>query len=982
MRVRTVLQTLSMLLLVGGIMLIGAKPVAAQALPSDVSASVRASDPLHPTLHLKNVSGHACQLVNTAQGTVAITDVMQGGKVVQPLPIDSASDDDIGYLLKSQLQTVQPGQSVDISLPVYKISNGYVLRATTWSAGAGSFAAEYPIAKSGALQLALSYSVPITPESGAPVCGAVTASTIGGSTMARRIVLLAVIVLLLLAIVLLVLWWWRKQHRHRGKVVAAAIFVLLGLGMAWQHAPKVFADVIVPPELQATYDGCIATFNANSDITGPILRILNDPANHFEIVHTGTAGSDMTGRPNPAHPGGGIFTIYWNPDDHHRYAGTGGSPDACSVLYHELYHALDQLNGTFSRDDCAGSGIETKEVMATRAQNLLRQRLGLPQRSHYGNLPLPAGDCRAAPRPTSCTGSHCGGTTGDPHMLTFDGRRYDFQAAGEFIVARNDSGSFEVQARQEPWINSRLVAINTAVAFKVGKDRVEVHAGQTPTLVINGKKQMLAGSTLPDGGQVQFDQGVISATWKDGSVAYVEPVGTYGLTLSVQVSDELAGKVDGLLGDANGESKNDLHVRGSKEVFEPSYQKLYPKFADSWRVSDKSTLFTYDKGKNTASYTIHNFPDKPGDAKALPGYAAAEAVCKGYGITDPAILANCALDVAITGRPEFARTAAWNQTFTAGTNFGGTTWQLNLKNPGDSASVTFDAKAHEKVFVQIPQSTLPNQCGVIRILASDQHEISSGCIINGQGEIDGTVLPDDGTYTISLAPGGATGNTTVRLLRIADQQGTITPDGARVTARIAQPGVVSRFTFTANAGQRIYVAVPSSTLDSQCGVLRLLDTNNQEIASGCIINHVGNIDTVVAPASGQYTIVVDPSGTTVGLAQVNLVYPTDQRQSINIDGSTLTASLKKPGSIATFTFNANAGQRIFIDLPTSELPSQCGLLTLHTPDNSVIGSGCVINHVGNLNDDGLVLPVSGQYTIVLDPGGSDIGSTTVRLRSH
>jgi len=437
-----------------------------------------------------------------------------------------------------------------------------------------------------------------------------------------------------------------------------------------------------------------------------------------------------------------------------------------------------------------------------------------------------------------------------------------------------------------------------------------------------------------------------------------------------------------LLGDADGDNKNDLHVRGSKESFEPSYQKLYPKFADSWRISDKSTLFTYDKGRNTASYTIHNFPDKPGDAKALPGYAAAEAVCKGYGITDPAILADCALDVAITGRPEFARSAAWNQTFSAGTTFAGTTWQLNLKNPGDSASVTFDAKAHEKIFVQVPQSTLPSQCGVIRLLAADGHEVASGCIINGQGEIDGTVLPDDGTYTISLAPGGATGNTTVRLLRITDQAMTITPDGQRVTARIAQPGVISRLTFNANAGQRMFVAVPSSTLESRCGVLRLLDPDGHEIMSGCIINHVGYIDTAVAPASGQYTIVVDPEGASVGQAQVNLVFPTAQNQSINIDGATLTADLQKPGSIATFTFNANAGQRVFIDLPTSELPSQCGLLTLRLPDNSVIGSGCVINHVGNLNDNGTVLPASGQYIIVLDPGESDTGKTTIRLRSH
>ncbi len=982
MRVRTVLQTLSVLLMVGIVGLWCAPSVSAAAVAPDLTMAIRAKDPLKPSLQLKNVSSHACQVVTSAEGTVAITEVRQNGKTVQPLAIDSASDEDVGYLLQSQLKTLQPGQTADLTMPVYKIGADYVLRATTWSAGAGSYAAEFPVAKTGSLQMALSYNVPITPANGAPVCAAAFATTVGSSTGWQHWAKITVIILVLLVLLLLAVWWWRKHHKHRGKIAAAVLFMMLGLGFAWRQAPLVYADVVVPPELQTTYDGCIATFNANSDITGPILQILNDPANHFEIVHTTGAGSDMTGRPNPASPGGGIFRIYWNPDDHHRYAGTGGSPDACSVLYHELYHALDQLKGTFSRADCAGSGIETKEVMATRAQNELRVRLGLPPRSHYGDRPLPTGDCRAAPRPTSCTGAHCGGTTGDPHLQTFDGKRYDFQAAGEFILARNESGSFEAQARQQPWLDSKLVTINTALAFKVGNDHVEVDSGQTPTLLINGKKQMLAGSTLPDGGLIEVAQKVVSITWKDGSVAYVEPVGTYGLTLSVQVSDELAGKVTGLLGDADGDGKNDLHANGSKDTVEPTYEKLYPKFADSWRITDKSSLFTYDKGKNTGTYTIHKFPEKPGDPKKLPGYAAAELYCKNYGITDTTILANCALDVAITGRPEFARTASNTQTFVAGTDFGGTTWQLNIKNPGDSASVTFDAKAGQKIFVQVPQSTLPSQCGVLQLLAPDGSEVASGCIINHVGEIDGVVLPAAGTYTIKLSPDRAAGDTTVRLLRITDNQATITPDGGSVTAKIPQPGVVSRFTFSAQAGQRVYVEVPTSTLVSQCGVLRLLDADGQEVSSGCIINHVGNIDTTIIPTTGQYTIAVDPNDTIIGQAQLKLIFPTAENKSISIDGATQTATLKKPGSIATFTFSANAGQRVFIDLPSSDLPSQCGLLTLRAPDGNVIGSGCVINHVGNLNDDGVVLPATGQYVITLDPGDSNTGTTTVRLRSR
>lgn len=979
MRLRPVLLTFITIMLLG----LG-QGRAAAAANSDLAATISGKNPLSPSLQLKNISDRACQVATISQGTVAVTKVTQAGKDIQPLPIDSSGDDDIGYLLNGHLKTLQPGQTVSLPLTVYNFPSGHVLRATTWSSDAGAFSSEYPISAKGALRLDVSYSLPITPTSGAPACGPVFATGTASQLPWQQLTAgLAAIIILAVVVFLVARWLWRRRKTRPGHTAGAAsvLLLLVGGALLLARAPLAYADVVVPPELQTTYNDCISVFNANSDITGPVLNILNDPANHFEIVHTYGVGSDMTGRQQPSGTGG-IFRIYWNPDDHHRYAGTGGSPDACSVLYHELYHALDQLKGTFSRDDCAGSGIETKEVMATRAQNLLRERLGLPQRSHYGDRPLPAGDCRAPVRPTSCTGTRCAESNGDPHLYTFDGLRYDFQGAGEFVAARSQSGDLEAQVRQEPWATSKLVAINTAVALKVGSDKVEIRAGQSLTLLINGKQHSLAASTLPGGGNLDYQQQTVIVTWPDGSVAYVQSVGMYGVSLSMQLAEARSGKVVGLLGNADGSAKDDLRPQGSQTAIQPKFEQLYPKYADSWRITDKSSLFTYTAGKHTASYTNRSFPDKPQNPKTLPGYAAAEVFCKNLGISDPAVLANCALDMAITGRPEFARAAARSQSFTAGADFGGTTWQLDIKNPGDSARVTFDAKAGEKVFVQIPRSTLPSQCGTLRLLGPSQQEVASGCIINGQGDIDGVVLPDAGTYTLVLAPDGPTGTATARLLRIKDKQAAITPDGPAVMAKIDQPGVISRYTFSGQAGQRVYVDIPSSTLDSQCGVIRLLDSDNQEVASGCIINHVGYLDTVVLPATGNYSIVIDPDGTTIGQAQLRLIAPTAETKSISMNGPSVTVDLKKPGSIGRLTFNGTAGQRVFVDLPTSELPSQCGILLLRAPDDSTIGNGCVINHKGNLADDGVVLPANGAYTIILDPNAADTGSTTMQLRSH
>jgi hypothetical protein len=383
---------------------------------SDLSAKIIANDPLKPTMQLKNISEHACQIATTAQGTVAITKVMQDDKLVSPVANDGAFSEDLGYLLKSQLKTLKPGEPADIPLQVYTLKSGPILRSTTWSRDAGAFSQQYGVKAGQPLKLEVSYSLPVTPAKGAPACGTVFASDFTSPNRKGPTGILGIgIAVVAIALSLLIAWLLRKRRRKAaGATAAGALLLVAGIaGLLGGPAPQAHADIVVPPGMQSSFDSCMGIFEANRDITGPALDLLNDPRNHIEIVLT-SGGSDMTGVRNSS--GGLDITIYWNPDDRHPYAGTGGNADMCTPLYHELSHGVDMRNNTFTRDDCAGSGIETKEVVATRAQNVLRERLGMPQRSHYGDIPLPAGDCSAPANPAQCTGAHCGDTNGDPHL--------------------------------------------------------------------------------------------------------------------------------------------------------------------------------------------------------------------------------------------------------------------------------------------------------------------------------------------------------------------------------------------------------------------------------------------------------------------------------------------------------------------------------------------------------------------------------------
>jgi len=264
--------------------------------------------------------------------------------------------------------------------------------------------------------------------------------------------------------------------------------------------------------------------------------------------------------------------------------------------------------------------------------------------------PSPAGAEGPAPVP---------GSTGDPHLTTFDGHGFEFQEGGEFTLVRADAGDMEVQTRQEPppGLDGKpnlSVSANTAAAANVNGDRLSITAApDRPVLLINGTPATpRTEQALPKGGTVAPDRGGYLARWPDGSTMAVFPVNNTALNVLVQPAPSRKNTVRGMLGTFEGvPGGRAMTDRAGRRYPTVTTRELYDVIGESWRVPADGSLFDYAPGQSTATFTRDDMPGQP-FVPSADAQANAEAACAG--LADERLRAHCVYDTAVTGDPSFA----------------------------------------------------------------------------------------------------------------------------------------------------------------------------------------------------------------------------------------------------------------------------------------------------------------------------------------
>ncbi|HWW81736.1 MAG TPA: hypothetical protein VNY82_19200 [Steroidobacteraceae bacterium] len=336
---------------------------------------------------------------------------------------------------------------------------------------------------------------------------------------------------------------------------------------------------------------------------------------------------------------------------------------------------------------------------------------------------------------------------------------------------------------------------------------------------------------------------------------------------------------------------------------------------------------------------------------------------------------------------------------------------VTLNTASTIGLILFDGTAGQQAGLVVSNVTIPTSAVTIykpdgTVFASAPNVTTSGAFIAGQA------LPVTGTYTILVAPSGAsTGSLTLNLNNTTDVTGTITIGGPPASVTITTSGQKARLIFSGTAGQQVYlnisnVAIPASNVS-------ILNPDGASLAGPTSVTTAGAVTPVsTLSVTGSYTVLIDPAGSvgnmtlflalstgapTIAGFSPSIGAPGDQ---ITVNGSNLVgtvifnggaqavASPTTPSSVTAVIPTGATSGRISITTPNGTATSTDDLFVPPPPyaatDVAVTGrmaSGDVKTvTLGSPNTIALIVfdAVAGQR-FLLDYGAVTISASTFRV---
>ena len=310
----------------------------------------------------------------------------------------------------------------------------------------------------------------------------------------------------------------------------------------------------------------------------------------------------------------------------------------------------------------------------------------------------------------------------------------------------------------------------------------------------------------------------------------------------------------------------------------------------------------------------------------------------------------------------------------------GTQTTQTYSAPGQNGTLTFSGTVGQRIsFLAGSGVTTTAKNVTVSIKAPSGATVLAATPVGTGGMFfDPMTLAENGTYTISVNPPKyTTGTTAYQLWTVpADQTGTLTLGGGAQALTFNTPGQNASYTFTGTSGQKVTFSATSSSLNS---TIKIKKPDGTLLSTLTTVSTVGNsgalMEPTTLPATGTYTVTVDPTAQATGSVTINAyVSPADLSGTLT-SGTPTTATFATVGQNASYTISGTAGQYLAVRFDQDTISS--AKVNVLTPANATLGSDTgTIGTTGKFFD-GVVLPTTGTYKVTVDPQGTYTGSVNV-----
>ena len=310
----------------------------------------------------------------------------------------------------------------------------------------------------------------------------------------------------------------------------------------------------------------------------------------------------------------------------------------------------------------------------------------------------------------------------------------------------------------------------------------------------------------------------------------------------------------------------------------------------------------------------------------------------------------------------------------------GTPTTVTISDAGGTATATFTGAVGQRISLNFSSVTITSSSVSIR--KPDGTNLVTRFTVTKSGYFfDVQTLPVAGTYKVVIdAKSDYAGRMTLKLYDVpADPSVAIAADGALHTVTTTVPGQKALLTFAGTAGQR--VSVNLTDVSMKAAKLRVLTPpDGAPLYATPLSFSIGGgflEPKAPLPATGQYTLVVDPTLTYTGSATVQLYnVPADNTGSITPNGSVTALATTVPGQNASRTFTLAAAQRVSLKLSGStyglvkvslvKLPERTPMFS---PSRAISPLGTYISPV---------TLAAGNYEVFVDPQSAETGTVDLQ----